>query len=118
MEMVNFVGNCTENTVDFTENSDDFTETLVISQKTQKIGLIIGSFANYLRPEVVVDYKNNMFANVLYLEYFYGSEEFPDYIWNGNNLNGLISDDDMEILKSSKPDDNPIIVLFKLKSEI
>lgn len=81
-------------------------------------GLLRGSFANYLRPEVVVDYKNNMFANVLYLEYFYGSEEFPDYIWNGNNLNGLISDDDMEILKSSKPDDNPIIVLFKLKSNI
>lgn len=42
----------------------------------------------------------------------------PQYRWDGSNPNNLISDEDMAKLKAVKPDDNPIIVLFKLKDDI
>ena len=42
----------------------------------------------------------------------------PQYRWDGSNPNNLISDEDMAKLRAIKPDDNPIIVLFKLKDDI
>lgn len=42
----------------------------------------------------------------------------PDFRWDGSNPNNLISPEDMEKLRNVTPDDNPIIVLFKLKDEI
>ncbi len=38
--------------------------------------------------------------------------------WNGVNPNNLLSDKDMATLKKTKPDDNPIIVIYKLKADI
>ena len=35
-----------------------------------------------------------------------------------NNPNNLLSAKDIEILKNAKPDDNPIIVIYKLKDNL
>ena len=50
---------------------------------------------------------------------FYGSIT-PEYIgdcWK-QNPNNLLSAKDIEILKNAKPDDNPIIVIYKLKDNL
>lgn len=44
--------------------------------------------------------------------------EKSEWNWNGINPNNLLSDKDMATLKNAKPDDNPIIVIYKLKSVI
>ena len=75
--------------------------------------------------------KYQSLFNYIIIDYFYKSDgnwlmgiidtEFftrQDYRWDGSNIGGLISDADMEKLRNVKPDDNPIIVLFKLKDEI
>lgn len=78
------------------------------------------SFANYIHPEIVYDYENNVFAGILYTELFYydKNNDQLDHWWDGSNMNGLLSDEDVEMLKNASPDDNPIIVLFKLKNNI
>lgn len=64
----------------------------------------------------VHDYENNYLSGIIL------PEEYLSIIskreWDGFNPNNLISDEDMAKLKAVKPDDNPIIVLFKLKDDI
>ena len=38
--------------------------------------------------------------------------------WDGSNPNNLLSSEDIDKLKSIQPDDNPVIVTFKLKSDL
>lgn len=64
----------------------------------------------------VHDYNSNCLNGVIMPEEFlYDKSEDA---WDGSNPNNLISDEDMAKLKAVKPDDNPIIVLFKLKDDI
>ncbi|MBO7441100.1 MAG: hypothetical protein J6U21_15620, partial [Bacteroidales bacterium] len=44
--------------------------------------------------------------------------ESSKWNWNGINPNNLLSDKNMAILNNAKADDNPIIVIYKLKSDI
>ena len=44
--------------------------------------------------------------------------EKSEWNWNGINPNNLLSDEDMVTLKNAKEDDNPIIVIYKLKTDI
>ena len=71
------------------------------------------SFANKLMPRGVYDYNTNVFFSILRPEFFCKTD--TDYSWDGTNMDGKISDEDMEKLRSIKPDDNPVIVLYKLK---
>lgn len=61
----------------------------------------------------VVSAGNDRLVGVVDIGMF-GMSKFP--VWS--NPNNLISPSDMEKLRNVKPDDNPIIVLFKLKSDI
>lgn len=40
----------------------------------------------------------------------------PEYRWDGGNPNSLLSESEMDLLKTVKEDDNPIVVLLKLKT--
>lgn len=71
------------------------------------------SFANKLMPRGVYDYNANVFFSILRPEFFCKTD--TDYSWDGTNMDGKISDEDMGKLRSIKPDDNPVIVLYKLK---
>ena len=62
-----------------------------------------------VRPANVTNQKNT-FCGII----------TPDYMkdcWT-NNPNNLLSAKDIEILKNAKPDDNPIIVIYKLKDNL
>ena len=50
---------------------------------------------------------------------FYGTIDIEDIedCWQ-NNPNNLLSPKDIEILKNAKEDDNPIIVIYKLKDNL
>ncbi len=61
---------------------------------------------------------NDTWVGLVTPELLLNATSFMDYGWDGSNPNGLISDADMEKLRNVKPDDNPIIVLFKLKDDI
>jgi len=76
------------------------------NKETGKFASVSGEclFANE-----VYDYNENVFASRIPADYA---------LEIANSLNNLISPEDMEKLKSVKEDDNPIIVLFKLKDDI
>ncbi len=80
---------------------------------------VYNSFFYTLTPMIdfgVHDYNSNCLNGVIMPEEFlYDKSEDA---WDGSNPNNLISDEDMAKLKAVKPDDNPIIVLFKLKDDI
>ena len=71
-------------------------------------------------PKIGVhNYQDNIFNAVVTYESLHGKCFGSDEPrWDGSNMGGLISDADMEKLRNMKPDDNPIIVLFKLKDDI
>lgn len=71
-------------------------------------------------PKIGVhNYQDNIFNAVVTYESLHGKCFGSDEPrWDGSNMNGLISDADMEKLKAVTPDDNPIIVFFKLKDDI
>lgn len=62
--------------------------------------------------------NDNWFLGIIRPEIFTSDAVLEEYRWDGSNPNNLISDEDMAKLKAVKPDDNPIIVLFKLKDDI
>lgn len=62
----------------------------------------------------IYDYYDNKIFSVIYPGY--SSIGNSDYHWDGSNPNNLISEADMEKLKAIKSDDNPVIVLLKLKN--
>ena len=64
----------------------------------------------------VHNYGSNCLNGVILPEKYLSN--ISEGAWDGSNPNNLISDEDMAKLKAVKPDDNPIIVLFKLKDDI
>lgn len=76
------------------------------------------SFFNLISIFGVQDSDDRNIVAVIDPEYMISGSSNPDFCWDGSNPNNLISPDDMAKLKSVKEDDNPIIVLFKLKDEI
>lgn len=75
------------------------------------------SLCNMIRIMTTQDAKEQNIVGMISPEHLVNSSDNPDLTWDGSNPNNLISPDDMEKLKNVKPDDNPIIVLFKLKDE-
>ena len=73
------------------------------------------SFYNIVSGERAIYGQKNTFFGVIIPERIFGD---GDWRWDGKNTNNLLSDKDMEILKNAKEDDNPIIVIYKLKDEI
>jgi hypothetical protein len=76
------------------------------------------SFYNLIDLYGVQDSEEQNILGVVDPEYMINGSRNSDFGWDGSNMNGLISDEDMAKLKAVKPDDNPIIVLFKLKDDI
>ena len=76
------------------------------------------SVINFVSIESTLTNGNNWFVGVIYPEHFASKDISEKYRWDGSNPNYLISDKDMEKLRAIDPDDNPIIVLFKLKDNI
>ena len=73
------------------------------------------SFYNIVSGNTVLNNHKNTFYGVIIPERIFGDN---DWRWDGKNPNNLLSDNDMKILKNAKEDDNPIIVIYKLKDEI
>lgn len=61
------------------------------------------------------DFENNVFSAILHPTYLCGKKDFP-VKWNGDNMNNLIAEQDIDKLHKIKDDDNPIIVLYKIKA--
>ena len=76
------------------------------------------SVVGYFDIETVLTNGNNWFVGIIRPENLTSDAVLEEYRWDGSNPNNLISDEDMAKLKAVKPDDNPIIVLFKLKDDI
>lgn len=107
---------------DFRELKFDFPhwnqKTIFQSRKTGEIWQLQfddnESVLSYIIIKGVYSYENNTFWGLIYPE---------DYVrlrssdCGKQENNPLISPGDMEKLRNVKPDDNPIIVLFKLKDE-
>ena len=76
------------------------------------------SITSFITIETTLSTGKNWFVGLITPEYFISKDIPEEYRWDGSNPNNLISDEDMARLKAVKPDDNPIIVLFKLKDNI
>ncbi len=76
------------------------------------------SVTSLIRIQPTLVYDNNWFVGTITPESLTTKDILEEFIWDGSNPNNLISDEDMAKLKAVKPDDNPIIVLFKLKDNI
>ena len=72
----------------------------------------------YLNIDHVLTSNSNWFLGIIKPETFTSDAVREEFRWDGSNPNNLISEGDMAKLKAVKPDDNPIIVLFKLKDDI
>ena len=61
---------------------------------------------------------DNWFVGIIRPEKLASTDIPEEYRWNRSNLNNKISDEDMKKLCAVKPDDNPVIILYKIKDEI
>ena len=73
------------------------------------------SLTMYMSIENVCTNSDNWFVGLIRPDKFASNKISEEYRWDGSNLNNKISDEDMEKLKAIKPDDNPVIVIYKLK---
>jgi len=85
---------------------------------SQDIRRLPDYFTSWMEIIDVADAENNVFVGLVDPTELTNSSPHLTYGWDGSNPNNLISPEDMEKLKSVKEDDNPIIVLFKLKDDI
>ncbi|MBR4327279.1 MAG: 6-bladed beta-propeller [Bacteroidales bacterium] len=76
------------------------------------------SLTMFMSIEDVYLDNDNWFVGIILPEKIVSYDIPKDYRWDGSNLNDKISDKDMEKLRAIKSDDNPMIVLYKLKSKI
>ena len=74
---------------------------------------ITNSIYHYVNCRSVCSYDDNMFCGVLLPEDI-KNEEDPDWAWDGSNPHNLISAEDMEKLKAVKPDDNPLVIIYRI----
>jgi len=72
----------------------------------------------WISIEGVTGINNDLFVGLLEPSFLFNESIPEESRWDGSNPNNLLSPEDMEKLKNVKPDDNPIIVLFKLKDDI
>ncbi|MBR4498613.1 MAG: 6-bladed beta-propeller [Bacteroidales bacterium] len=72
------------------------------------------SLYGYINVGNVYDYNNDRVVGVLFPEYLL-NEKDPQYSYDFSNPHDLISPEDMEKLKSVKPDDNPLVITYRLK---
>ena len=95
---------------------------LVYNKKTAKSYCLVlkqQSLTSFVQIETASCYtRSNWLVGIIRPENFVSEDISQQYRWDGSNPNNLISDEDMSKLKAVKPDDNPIIVLFKLKDDI
>ena len=73
------------------------------------------SFYNLIILYGVEDSDEQKLLGIVDVDYMVNGSQNPDFVWNGSNLNGLLSDKDIAKLRKVILDDNPIIVFFKLK---
>lgn len=76
------------------------------------------SITNTMAIESTYSNGKNWFVGIIQPEYLTSADIPEEYRWDGSNPNNLIPDEDMTKLHAVKPNDNPIIVLFKLKSDL
>lgn len=76
------------------------------------------SLFNLITIYGVQDTEENNFIGVIDPAYMTSLTPDSDFCWDGSNPNNLLSSEDIDKLKSIQPDDNPVIVTFKLKSDL
>ena len=74
---------------------------------------ITNSIYHYVNCRNVCSYDDNMFCGVLLPEDI-KNEEDPDWAWDGSNPLNLISPEDMAKLKAVNPDDNPLVITYRI----
>ena len=53
---------------------------------------------------------------MIFVSFLFGSK-IDDAKWDGDSMNGLISEPDMQRLRMVKDDDNPLIVFYKIQAD-
>ena len=76
------------------------------------------SVTMFMSIEDVLRDSDNWFVGIIRPEKLASTDIPEEYRWNRSTLNNKISDDDMKKLCAVKTDDNPVIILYKLKDEI
>ena len=73
------------------------------------------SLISFISIESIVCGNNNWFVGIIYPESFAATKIDNEYYWDGSNPCNLLSEDEMRKLRAVDEEDNPIVVLFKLK---
>ncbi|MCQ2974407.1 MAG: 6-bladed beta-propeller [Bacteroidales bacterium] len=73
------------------------------------------SFCNQIKWFFVADADKDYFVSYIMPENIDKENSVSEEKWDRTNLNGKISDSDMAKLENTQIDDNPLIILYKLK---
>lgn len=98
-----------------------FARTMLLNTKTGEKWFaepLPHSLFNLITIYGVEDTEENNFIGVIDPAYMTSLTPDSDFCWDGSNPNNLLSSEDIDKLKSIQPDDNPVIVTFKLKSDL